>query len=148
METSRHPWFIFDIILFLLFNILLIWWAGDRVNQLQHLTVFQAVLLGLATFRGAHIISNEKVSQPLRAPFVKEIEQEDKTVERPLRHGFRGAMGSLLYCSSCSGVWVGAGLVYGYIFHAPITLVISSILAASAVERIITNGLDFVRNKT
>jgi hypothetical protein len=147
-NDSKYPWFLLDMAAFILVNAVLLWWAGGRISALAGISVFHALLLGLAAYRGAQIISNEIVSEPLRAPFVNKVERDGKEVERPKRRGWKGAMGELIYCPSCSGVWAATVLVYLYIFVPYISLVIALVLSASAMERIITTALNYVKKRT
>lgn len=88
-------------------------------------------------------MANEKITVPLRAPFVSlTINEEGTEVETPKERGLRGAIGSLLYCPSCVGVWVATALMYGYLVFPVITLIIASILSLSALERFLTAIFD------
>jgi len=73
------------------------------------------VMLGFATYRLGHLISFDKVTEPLRLPFT-ETKMDDfgaaMTVE-PRGEGIQRALGELISCPICSGTWVAAALVYG-----------------------------------
>ena len=68
-----------------------------------------------------------------------------KTVEKPKTSGFVGAIGLLVYCPSCTGVWLSAAIVYFYVFWPVQTFLVSLFLALSAIERIIAALLGWLR---
>lgn len=140
-------WLTLDMIIFAVANILLISHFSDRFFVLRDLSYFQFLVLGLAAYRAAHVLSNEAVTKPLRAPFIKETQKDGKTVEEPKKHGFLGAMGLLIYCPSCTGVWLSALLVYLYVFFPGPTFVIALFLALSGIERIITMTMGRIKRE-
>jgi len=72
----------------------------------------------------------------------------EKMVEKPKKYGFLGATGLLIYCPSCTGVWLSAALVYLYLFWPAPAILIALILALSAIERIISNILGWFKKNT
>ena len=125
------------MVVFALANIFLIFHFGNRFLILGDIGYFKFLVLGLAAYRAANILSNESVAKPLRAPFVDESRKDGKTVEQPKSSGFLGAMGHLIYCPSCTGVWLSAVLVYFYVFYPGPTFLVALFLALSAIERIL-----------
>jgi hypothetical protein len=140
-------WLTLDMIIFVAINVLLISRFGDRFSMLNDMSYFQLIVLGLAAYRAAHVLSNEPVTKPLRAPFIEEKQKDGKTVEEPKKHGFLGAMGLLIYCPSCTGVWLSALLVYLYIFFPGPTFVVALFLALSGIERIITIAMGRIKRE-
>jgi hypothetical protein len=72
-------------------------------------------LLGITTYRLGRLTAYDKVTEPLRWPFVRTVEDETgagETVE-PRGKGTQKALGELLSCPICSGTWIASGLVYG-----------------------------------
>jgi len=55
-------------------------------------------------------------------------------------------MGLLLYCPSCTGVWLSAALVYFYVFFPGPTFLAALFLALSAFERILSAILERLKN--
>lgn len=129
------------MVVFLALNIFMIYYFRDRFAVLYSLDYLKFTIFALATFRAANIISSEVVTKPIRAPFVDETIKNGKIIEEPKRGGFLGAFGLLIYCPSCSGVWISALLVYLYIFWPAPTFLFASFLALSGVERIISTLL-------
>jgi len=85
-----------------------------RKRDLERLSSRDLVMLGFAVYRLGHLISFDKVTEPLRQPFT-ETKMDDfgaaMTVE-PRGEGVRRALGELISCPICSGTWVAAVLVY------------------------------------
>jgi hypothetical protein len=64
--------------------------------------------IGLATFTFTRVLTEQKVEEWLRRPFLEEPAPGER---RPRGTGLRYAVGELLSCKRCSGAWVGLGLV-------------------------------------
>jgi hypothetical protein len=94
------------------------------------------VLLGLATARLARLITREKVARVVRAPFteVEEGASPDEVKERPRGHGATRAMGELLTCPRCFGMWASAALSIAYLFAPGPTRFGAGVLTASLVS--------------
>jgi hypothetical protein len=140
-------WLTIDMIFFVALNIVLLYYLGDRIEFLIHIGIFKLLILGLAVYRGANILSNEVITKPLRAPFVDEKEVNGKVVESPKKKGFAGAFGLLIFCPSCTGVWIAAILIYLYAFLPGVTFVIWLLLASSALERIFSALVEHLKKK-
>ena len=129
-------WLTLDMFVFVVANLLLIRHLESRLAVLDDIGYFKFLILGLAAYRAANVLSNEAVTKPLRAPFVDESQKGGKIVEEPKKSGFAGAMGHLIYCPSCTGVWLSATLVYSYVLWSGPTFLVALFLALSAMERI------------
>lgn len=136
VEKQIFKWLTLDMMIFAALNAVLIVTLGDRLQGLRDIGVLQLFVLGLAVYRASNIVSNETVTKPLRAPFVEEVEKDGKAVEEPKKSGFLGATGHLIYCPSCTGVWLAAALVYAYALWPDRAFVIALLLALSGMERI------------
>jgi hypothetical protein len=132
---SMFPWLLLDMVLFVVINAVLLAKLAPRFEIISYMTPLRLLILGLAVYRGANIISNEFVTTPIRAYFVHDVERDGTIVEEPYEEGFRGFIGSLLYCPSCTGVWIAMILTYSYLFHPQVMSIVILILALSGVER-------------
>ncbi|MGW0522985.1 DUF1360 domain-containing protein [Crossiella sp. NPDC003009] len=94
------------------------------------------VLLGVATHKASRIISKEKVTGFLRAPFTtcEEAENNAEVSEKPRGRGLRKAIGELLTCPFCIGMWVAGGAVATYLFAPRAARLGSSVLAVLSVS--------------
>ena len=72
-------------------------------------------LFALATQKLSRVITKDKVTSALRAPFT-EVEGKGgpgEIEERAKGQGLRRAIGELLTCPFCLGSWIASGLIYG-----------------------------------
>jgi Protein of unknown function (DUF1360) len=85
-----------------------------RKGDVEDLKARELAMLGFASYRLGHLISFDKVTEPLRSPCT-ETKMDDfgaaMTVE-PRGEGVQRALGELISCPICSGTWAAAALVY------------------------------------
>lgn len=143
-HENLFGWLKLDMALFVAINAILLAKYAEDLALIQ-VGALEVVVLGLAVYRMANIVSNEPVTKPLRAPFVDEVPQDGKVVEKPKRTGFRGALGLLIYCPSCTGVWIAAAIVYLYAFWPAQVFVVALFLALSGIERLGTALVGFLK---
>jgi hypothetical protein len=73
-------------------------------------TPLHLVLLALATFKVARTVSRDDVTSFIREPFVQG-EPSEPEAEEPVETGdVRQAIGELLTCTRCTGVWSAASI--------------------------------------
>jgi hypothetical protein len=92
-------------------------------------------LFALATQKLSRVITKDKVTSALRAPFT-EVEGKGgagELEERGRGHGLRRAIGDLLTCPFCLGTWIASGFIYGFIFSPRVTRTLASIFAVSGM---------------
>ena len=72
-------------------------------------------MMGLATHKVARIVAKDAVTSPVRAPFTEfhGSAGEAELAEKVVGTGWRKAVGELLTCPFCLGVWVGTAYVAG-----------------------------------
>jgi hypothetical protein len=86
--------------------------------------------LGLATFALSKLIAKEKVDAWVREPFV----EEHAGGREPKGEGLRYAIGELLSCTRCVGVWSALGLTALRVTRPREARVVTTVLGASAVN--------------
>ncbi len=96
----------------------------------------QMLLVGTASHKVSRLLAKDKVTSPLRAPFT---ELEGKGGPAELEESSRGtglqkAIGELLICPYCLGLWVVAAFSVGLIFAPRVTRFIASLFAALTVS--------------
>ena len=94
-------------------------------------------LLSGASFKLGRMIAKEKVSAPIRAPFTEyqgKAEAPGEVNERPRGSGPQAAVGELLTCPYCLGMWVISGLTVGLVTAPRETRLVASILSALGVS--------------
>lgn len=78
----------------------------------ERITVSDVLLLGAATHKLSRLMTKNKPTSALRAPFT-EYEGpagRGEVDEKPRGQGLRRALGELLVCPYCMGLWVAAAL--------------------------------------
>lgn len=76
-------------------------------------------LMSIATYKMSRLISKDKITGFLRAPFTHykgESERPSEVEEEPRGQGFQRAVGELLVCPYCLAQWVGTAFVSLYLF--------------------------------
>lgn len=96
----------------------------------------QVLLVGTASHKLARLLSKDKVTSPLRAPFTElegrggpaEFEESSRGT------GLRKAIGELLICPFCLGLWVVAAFSVGLLFAPRVTRFVASLFAALTIS--------------
>jgi Protein of unknown function (DUF1360) len=98
----------------------------------QRQTALDFAVLAAASFKAARTLSKDEVTSFLREPFVRG-EAHSGEGEEPVPGGMHQAIGELVTCSRCIGMWAAAGLASAQIL-APRTgrLLTWSLAAAGA----------------
>jgi hypothetical protein len=122
------------VLLTALFNLLLAGWlvlAGRRGRLPEGYRAGDLLLLGAGTFKLSRLVAKDRVTSGLRAPFTRF--QEDTgygEVEEAARgRGLRRAVGELLVCDYCLGLWVAASMVAGLTVSPRVTRAVASVFA-------------------
>ena len=92
----------------------------------------EILLLGVAAHKLARLITKDLVTSPLRAPFVRfKAEAGEGEVEEESRRdgGLKEAVGDLLTCPCCIGVWIVTPLWFGMALAPRLTRFVAGILA-------------------
>jgi hypothetical protein len=108
----------------------------DRLPERTPLGDFARITL--STYKLSRLISKDEVSTFLRAPVT-----EDEAGQKPKPEGFARAIGELVTCPYCIGLWVASGLSYAQVLFPRETRFATSIFSAHAVTDFLHAG--FVR---
>lgn len=94
------------------------------------------VLMGVASHKLSRLISKEKITSFVRAPFVRYEEDtgQGEVSETPRGSGTRRVVGELLICPYCLGQWITAGYAAGLLFAPRTTRFVGSIFAGYTVS--------------
>ena len=116
---------------------------GRKPKQLDTLDL---AVLAAATFKAARTISTDEVTSFLRDPFVKGEAHEGD--EEPVESGGpRQAIGELLTCSRCMGMWAAAGVVSLQTVAPRTGRLLTWSLAASAANDFLQAGFAALTSK-
>lgn len=94
------------------------------------------VLVGVASHKVSRLISKDKVTSPLRAPFT-ELEGSGgpgELEESSRGSGLRKAIGELLVCPYCLGLWVVAAFSIGLLFLPRLTRFLAAVFSALTIS--------------
>jgi uncharacterized protein DUF1360 len=102
----------------------------------ERVSVWDVVLMGAATHKLSRMITKDKVTSFVRAPFVEyqgpggpgEVE------EKPRGSGLRYTIGELLVCPYCLGMWISAAFGLGLVAAPRITRLVASIFTALGIS--------------
>jgi hypothetical protein len=92
-------------------------------------------LIGIASYQLSRLISKKKVTAFVRAPFT-ELEGRGgpaELEETPRGTGLRRALGELLVCPYCLGLWASGGFHVGLLFAPRATRFSASVLSAVSI---------------
>jgi len=108
------------------------------------------ILLGVATHKLSRIISKDRVTSPLRAPFTEYVEPagQSEIKEKVRGRGMQRAVGDLLTCPWCLSPWVAAGLAFGLVFQPRATRIVAGVFAAATVSDFLHHAADAVKEKS
>jgi hypothetical protein len=102
----------------------------------QRVGAGDVVLIGTASYQLSRLISKKKVTAFVRAPFT-ELEGKGgpaELEERPRGSGLRRALGELLVCPYCLGLWASGGFHVGLLFAPRATRFSASVLTAMSIS--------------
>lgn len=102
----------------------------------ERIDVSDLVLMGVATHKVSRLISKDKVTAFARAPFT-EFQAKGgpaEVDEKPRGSGLRRAVGELLVCPYCLGLWTSAGFHLGLVFAPRTTRFTASIFAGLTIS--------------
>jgi hypothetical protein len=94
--------------------------------------VYDIALIGIASHKLSRLVGKDKVTSPLRAPFT-ELEGHGgpgEFEEKSRGTGARKAIGELLICPYCLGLWVVAAFAIGLLFAPRLTRFIAAVFTA------------------
>jgi hypothetical protein len=96
----------------------------------EHVRADDIALGGMATYKLARVLSKDRVTSPVRAPFTRgEGEQE-----RPRGRGVRYVIGELFLCPFCLAQWIGAAYAMGLVFAPRVTRLIAAMMSVVALS--------------
>jgi hypothetical protein len=96
----------------------------------------ELMLVGTASHKVSRLLAKDKVTSPLRAPFT-ELEGRGGPAEYEESSrgtGLRKAIGELLICPYCLGLWVVAAFSIGLLFAPRVTRFVASLFAALTIS--------------
>ena len=84
--------------------------------------------LGLASYKIGRLVAKDEVTTWVRAPVTR-----DEDAQEPEREGMARALGELVTCPYCIGLWVSAGLTGALALRPRETRLVTTLFGAQAV---------------
>jgi len=125
--------------------------AGGALSRVlgrdpQCQTTLDFAILALASFKAARTLTHDRVSAPVRAPFVEG--EADAKEEVPVRTGgMQQAMGELVTCTRCVATWAAASLASTQIVAPRFGRLLTWSLGAAAANDFLQAGFTALREK-
>lgn len=117
---------------------------ASREADDDHLRPAEAVPLGVATFALSKLVAKEKVEAWVREPFVEQTAEG----RRPKGEGLQYAIGELLTCTRCVGMWSAVGLVGLRVLRPRESRVVTVVLGASVLNDVAQAGFSWLTSRT
>lgn len=116
--------------------------AVSRKGLPERVATRDLVLLGVATAKLSRLLSRDRVTSPLRAPFTsfEDFASGSEVEESPRGTGPRRALGELVTCPYCLAQWVGTGLFAGLLLRPRETRLVAGLFAVLAVNDAVQVG--------
>ncbi|HWD63953.1 MAG TPA: DUF1360 domain-containing protein [Solirubrobacteraceae bacterium] len=106
-----------------------VWFSRSERELPDDIRTRDLVLLTVASHKLARLLSKDRITSPIRAPFTEPRgEGGPGEVEETSRgQGLRRAIGQLLLCPYCLGMWTSAGFVAGLLTFPRFTRWVASV---------------------
>lgn len=112
-------------------------------NLPERSSITDVVLLGVATHKYSRLLTKDRVTSVLRAPFVRyqgdagpgEVEEEARG------EGAQRAIGELVVCPYCIGVWIATALGFGLAWQPRRTRFLLNVGTALTISDFLHHGL-------
>lgn len=102
----------------------------------ERIGVADLLTIGVASHKLSRLIAKDKMTAPLRAPFT-EYEEDGgpgEVEERARGEGPRKAVGEMLVCPYCLGLWVVSTLSIGLLFAPRLTRFVAAVFSALTIS--------------
>ena len=96
-------------------------------------------LMGIATFKVSRVLSRDRVTAWLRAPFT-EFERPgegNEIIDKPKGTGMQKAVGELMSCPFCLSQWIGTLFAGGSVLAPDATRIVASGLVAITISDVL-----------
>jgi hypothetical protein len=102
----------------------------ERVGTLDTLVI------GIAAHKLSRLIAKDKVTSFLRAPFTRfqDFAGHGEVEEEAYGHGLRHAIGEMLICPYCLGLWCASALTVGLVAAPRSSRLVSSVLVSHTIS--------------
>ena len=117
-------------------------WTAHRQDRLPAKMPWSDVaLLGLGAYKVSRLVATERVTEPLRAPFV------DATNHEPTGRGLRRALGELVTCPHCVAPWAALGLGSAWVWARDPVRFACGLFGAMTLADLLHRGYSMLQSK-
>jgi hypothetical protein len=111
---------------------------------------WDVALLGTATFKASRLLSKDRITSFVRAPFTRRAEEGagSEVNDVPRGSGVRRAVGELVTCPFCTAGWVAGGLTACYAATPRTARLVSTGLTAMTVADWLQYAWTWTEQKT
>ena len=124
--------------------------AVEQKRLPKRFSLLDLALLGIATHKLSRIVSKDRITSILRAPFVSYIRSAGagEVEEEPRGRGMQRGIGTLISCPCCMAPWCATALAFGLIFAPRVTRFFAGILASVTVSDFFQRAYLAAKEKT
>jgi Protein of unknown function (DUF1360) len=111
--------------------------AGSRAGVLpDHFRAGDLALCGVASYKLSRLLARDRITSALRAPFTRfQGDAGHGEVDEAARgRGMRRAVGELLVCPDCLGLWVAGAFTAGLVARPEATRAVAAALTIHAAS--------------
>jgi uncharacterized protein DUF1360 len=108
------------------------WFRTSGRELPQRMEERDLALVAVATHKASRLVAKDRVTSAVRAPFTRyEDDAGPGEVSEAARgHGLRRAVGELVICPYCIGLWISAAFAAGLLVAPRFTRWVAAVLAA------------------
>ena len=108
------------------------WFRASGRELPERMQGHDLALVTVATHKASRLIAKDRVTSTVRAPFTRYEDDEgpSEVSETARGRGLRRAVGELLVCPYCIGLWVSAGFTAGLLVAPRFTRWVAAVLSA------------------
>jgi hypothetical protein len=105
----------------------------------ERYSVLDVALVGVATHKLSRLIAKDKVTSAIRAPFTsfEEKAPQGEVDESARGEGAQKAVGELITCPYCLGLWIAATLTIGLVYAPRATRMVSFTFSALTLSDVL-----------
>jgi hypothetical protein len=109
-----------------------VWFRASGRELPERMEARDLALVTVATHKASRLVSKDRVTSSLRAPFTRFEDDAGpgEVSEKARGRGLRRAMGELLVCPYCVGLWISAAFTAGLLVAPRFTRWFAAVLTA------------------
>jgi hypothetical protein len=108
------------------------WFRGSGRDLPDRIDAGDLALVTIATHKASRLVAKDRVTSAVRAPFTRHEDDDGagEVSESARGHGLRRAIGELLVCPYCIGMWISAAFTAGLLVAPRFTRWFAAVLVA------------------